>query len=132
MKISTYSRIHIMEGASQWVVPKEYFEPFYNYLVHGWSPGSCFTSVLANDFFGAIQHSHPANTVEVFKRLTGWINNKWPSMAWGSYEAVKNWVNLSEDQRREYLEAAGLLYTEKQEVDLALRGKLYTVEPVLW
>lgn len=115
-----------------WQVPKEFFEPFYNYLINGWEPGSCFSAVLANDFFTAIQRSHPANTVDAFKRTTGWINDKWPQTAWGSYEAVDRWIKLTEEERREILEDTRLIYTERQEVEMALRGKVAGPEPVLW
>ena len=132
MKLSSLNRNRIMEGAYMWQVPKEFFEPFYNYLVHGWEPGGCFTAVLANDFFMAVQRSHPANTVEAFKKTTGWINDKWPHTAWGSYPAVDAWIKLREKDRRQILEDTGLIYTERQEVEMALRGKVAGPEPVLW
>jgi hypothetical protein len=59
-----------------------------NYLVYGYAPGSCFSAVLANDFFGAIGSSHSMNSVEAFKALAGWILNAFPAEAYGSYQAV--------------------------------------------
>jgi hypothetical protein len=99
MNLTKYSRNKILETFQYWSVPKDFADPMFNYLVYGYQPGSCFTSVLANDFSGAIMRSHPSNTVEAFKALVGWINDYVPSMARGSYEVVEAWTNLSDSQR---------------------------------
>lgn len=131
MKLSSLNRNRLKETAAYWHVPKDFYEPLANYLIYGWEPGSCFSAVLANDFFMAVQRSHPSNTVEAFKATTRWINDKWPHTAWGSYPAVDAWIKLREEDRRQILEAAGLIYTERQEVEMALRGKVAGPEPVL-
>jgi hypothetical protein len=115
MNLSKYSRNNILKTFKTWGVPKDFADPMYNYLVHGYQPGSCFTSVLANDFSGAIMRSHPANTVQAFKALAGWINDCVPSMARGSYEVVEAWTNLSDNQRRAVLEAKGLIFSTEEE-----------------
>jgi hypothetical protein len=120
-----------METAAHWHVPKDCYDPMANYLVHGWEPGSCFSAVLANDFFVAIQYSHPANTIEGFKAVTAWISNYFPRRAWGSYRALDDWLNLKEGQRRRYLEEANLIYTEQQEIIMGLQGAT-SQEPILW
>jgi hypothetical protein len=102
----------------------------YNYMVHGFHPGGCFTSVLANDFHGSIMSSHPANTIVAFKSLTGWIHNIMPEQAYGSYEAVSNWCKLDAAARRLILEAKPLIYTEEEEIMLILQNR-YTSEPML-
>ena len=131
MKLTQYSRNIIMKSFQQWDVPKDFADPMYNYLVHGYNPGSCFTSVLANDFMGAIRRSHPANTIEAFKALAGWISDTMPRNAYGSYETVDNWCYLKEDERRTILEKQELIYTAKQETWLAIKGDPIT-EPVLY
>lgn len=131
MTVSQYSRNEILKGMAQWEVPKDYADPMYNYLVHGFSPGSFFTAVLANDFMGAVQHSHPANTIAALKALVGWINDYMPTEARGSYEAVGRWSKKTEVQRRQILEQVRLIYTEKEETWMALKGEP-TVEPTLW
>ena len=131
MKLSEHSRNRLMETFKLWDVPKDFADPMYNYLVHGYSPGSCFTSVLANDFAGAIARSHPANTIEAFKALTGWINDTMPAEAFGSYKEVSDWCYLKGNARREILEGLNLVYTVEDEIMLVLQGEC-THEPVLY
>ena len=131
MKLSEHSRNRVMETFKNWDVPKDFADPFYNYLVHGYSPGSCFTSVLANDFAGAIGSSHPANTVEAFKALASWIHDSAPTEAYGSYEAVTEWTKLDTAERRAILERDHLVFTKEDEMMLVLQGER-TVEPVLY
>jgi len=122
MKLTDYSKHRVMAAAAQWHVDKEYFDPLYNYLVHGFEPGSFWTAVLANDFMSAIQHSHPANRVQNLKAATGWIQDQFPGISYGSYQLVNGWCHMTEAQRRSHLEACSLIYTERQEVELVLRG----------
>lgn len=131
MKLSEHSKNRLMNTFADWKVPKDYADPMYNYLVHGFEPGSFFTAVLANDFCGAIQRSHPANTIEALKHLVGWIRDVVPVKAMGSYEAVKDWTSLDSEQRRALLEWRGLIYSVEDEIMLVLQGE-QTVEPMLW
>jgi len=120
-----------METFADWSVPADFAEPIYNYLVHGWEPGSCFTSVLANDFLSAMSSSHPGNNVDAFKALAGWIRNKMPIESYGSYLAVEHWIKLDPDDRRRVLENHQLIYTSKEEVMLILKSAP-TYEPMLY
>ena len=131
MKLTNHSRNNLLETFSRWDVPKEFSDPMYNYLVHGYNPGSCFTSILANDFAGAIARSHPANTINAFKSLSGWMRDYMPEEAHGSYEKVKAWCGINPEQRRIILEHNRLIYTNKEEVVLILKDER-TVEPVLY
>lgn len=131
MKLSKYSRNRILKTFQNWQVPRDFADPMYNYLVHGYSPGSCFIGVLANDFYSAIRSSHPANTVEAFKALAGWIQDTVPGVAHGNYEALKNWIGLSNEERRIILEQARLIYTKEEEVMLVLAGEP-AHEPILY
>ena len=130
VNISIYSRNRLYATFSKWDVPRDFADPIANYLVYGYEPGGCFTAVLANDFFAAIQSSHPSNTVEAFKCLVGWINDCMPVKAFGSYTAVKEWCKMDEGLRREILERFELIFTEQEEVWLILKDKV-TTEPVL-
>lgn len=121
MNLTVYSRKKLMETFAHWDVPKDFADPMYNYLIYGWAPGSCFSSVLANDFAGAISRSHPANTIEAFKALVGWIDSTVPEEAWGSYEKVSAWGGINPEQRRIILEYNGLIYTPKEETWMALK-----------
>lgn len=131
MKLTKYNRNRLLQTFETWRVPKDFAEPMFNYLVYGFEPGSCFTSVLANDFHGAIRRSHPANTVETFKALAGWIFDTVPAEARGSYKSVDDWIKLTPELRREILERHNLIYTEEEEVMLILRNQ-YTTEPALY
>jgi hypothetical protein len=131
MKLTAYSRHRILATMSLWDMPKEFADPFYNYLVWGFRPGSCFEAILANDFAQAIAHSHPANTVNAFKSLSGWINEYCPQQARGSHKQILFWSSCDEEQRRLILEDCGLIYTSKEEVVLILKD-LPTTEPALY
>jgi hypothetical protein len=128
MMITDYSRHRIMQSAEDWRVEREYFDPLYNFLVYGYEPGSFWTAVLANDWFEAIQRSHPGNQVEALKRACGWVQSKFPPIAYGSYDLVYGWTKMNSSLRRSILEDAHLVYTERQEVEMALRG-VKTHEP---
>ena len=131
MKLTDYSRNRLLATFHKWDVPKDFADSMYNYLVHGFSPGGFFTSVLANDFHSAIARSHPVNTVNSLKSLGGWILDCVPREAHGSYDAVSNWCSLEPQARRQILEESGLIYTEQQEIMMALQGQ-NTQEPVLY
>jgi len=131
MKLTVYSQNRIRQTFADWGVPKDFADPMYNYLVYGYSPGSCFAAILANDFMDAVRHSHPANTVEALKALTGWMRDKLPVESYGSHLAVAHWIRLEEEDRRRVLEIHRLIYTSKEEVLMILKEEP-TVEPVLW
>lgn len=123
MKLSKYSVKKFNEGIELWRVDKDFADPMFNYLVYGFSPGSFFTAVLANDFTSAIARSHPGNTITALKALTGWINNCMPRMAWGSYENVKAWQDKDEEDRRHILVMHNLIFAPKQETFLEIQGE---------
>jgi hypothetical protein len=132
MQVSKVNRNRVMLGASRWLVPREYFDPLYNYLVYGFKPGSFWTAVLANDFMNAIQHSHPANTIEALKHTTAWIRDTFPQGSRGNYRSVKDWVSMDPAERRLTLEHHRILLTEQEEVMAILKGEdARTPEPLL-
>jgi hypothetical protein len=131
MNITVYSWNLLKESCERWSVPRDFADPMLNYLVYGYSPGSCFYAVLANDWRGAIGSSHSMNSVEAFKALTGWIHDVFPAEARGSYQAVDQWCQLDAVVRRAILERQGLIYTQHEEVFKILRNE-HTVEPVLY
>jgi hypothetical protein len=113
-------------------VDKDFADPIYNYLVHGFNPGSFFTSVLANDFMDAMSRSHPANTIPALKKLVSFIVNEMPhGITHGSYEVVDAWTKLSAEERRKILEECKLIFTEKEEIIKVLKDEPVT-EPQMW
>jgi hypothetical protein len=131
MNLTVYSKNKLMQTFADWEVPREYAESMYNYLVWGFRPGSCFDSILANDFAGAILRSHPGNTIEAFKALVAWIDRTVPEEAWGSYNAVYAWCRITPGQRRIILEKHNLIYTSKDEIVMILKAEP-TDEPILY
>ena len=116
MEIADYSKNRLKATFAKWQVDREYSDHMYSYLIYGFEPGSFFTAVLANDFMGAVSHSHPANTIRALKALVGWINDCMPADAYGSYAAVKEWCKMDDKDRRYCLERHQLIYTSKEEV----------------
>ena len=123
MNITVYSRNKLFKTFDACDVPRDFSDSIANYLVYGWEPGSCFTAVLANDFYRAMESSHPVNSVEAFKNLVGWMRNHMPSQSYGDYSRVAVWIKASPEYRRAVLEDHDLIYTAKQETWLALKGE---------
>ena len=132
MNITKFSRNRMMLSATRWTVPRDYFDPLYNYLVHGYEPGSFWTAVLANDFMRAVQSSHPSNDITALKHVVGWIRDSFPQESYGNIFIVEDWVNRSGHDRRQILESARMIYTEQEEIMLGLKGEQIAPEPVLW
>ena len=130
MKLTEHSRNRLLESFVYWGVPKEFADPMYNYLVHGFEPGGFFKGWYAKDAT-AIIRSHPANTVEALKALTKWMMNCLPREAWGSHEQVDAWLKMEPAQRRRLLEQQDLVYSEADEIVLLLKGER-TVEPFFY
>jgi hypothetical protein len=130
--LTAHSRNKFMGTFSQYEVPKDYADPIFNYLVHGFHPGGFWNAVLANDFMGAMGRSHPANTIVALKKIVSWMMNHLVNgTTHGSYEAVDKWLKTPVEERREVLEALGLVYSEKQEIVLILKD-VPTHEVHLW
>ena len=132
MNLTKFSRNRMMLSATRWTVPRDYFDPLYNYLVHGYEPGSFWTAVLANDFMRAVQHSHPSNSIEALKHTSGWIQDSFPLESYGNIFIVEDWIRRSPHERRRILESACMIYTEQEEIMLALKGEKPAPEPMMW
>lgn len=133
MNLTVYSRNRLLDTFAKWDVARDYADPLYNYLVHGFSPGSFWTAVLANDFSRAIMSSHPSNTIGALKHAVAWMNDTLEhGVAWGDYHAVEHWLReMTPAERRRVLETNHLVYTEREEVILILKDTP-THEPILW
>jgi hypothetical protein len=132
MNLTAHSRNRFMDTFVHWEVPRDFADPLYNYLVHGFQPGSFWTAILANDFARAIQCSHPGNTVPALKAAVGWLNDTLEhGVAWGTPDAVEHWLQMTPAERRSVLESNHLVYTGEEEVLLILKDTP-TREPHLW
>lgn len=132
MSLGQLSKNHIKQTAADWEVPKDHWDPLFRYLVNGFDPGGFWSAVLSNDWFKAIQRSHPRNDIQSLKSASAWIQASWPRSSWGSSEIVDQWLRLTDDERRQHLENVGLAYDPKKEVELILRGTEIKEEPQLW
>jgi hypothetical protein len=132
MNLTKFSKDRMKLSATRWSVPRDYFDPLYSYLVHGFEPGSFWTAVLANDFMRAMQSSHPSNDVTALKHTAGWIQDSFPRESYGNIHMVEDWVNRSGHDRRQILESVRMIYTEQEEIMLGLKGQQIAPEPVLW
>lgn len=121
LNLTVFSKRKILETFESCMVQDEHIECLYNYLVFGFEPGGFWTSVLANNFIDAISRCHPANRLADIKDTVDWIREFMPQVGWGSYNHVKQWLELSESERRLILEQHLLIYTEKEETWLALK-----------
>ena len=130
MNLTKFSRNRMMESATRWTVPREYFEPLYNYLVYGFEPGSFWSAVIANDFMRAMQHSHPSNSIPHLKHVVGWMLDSWPADSYGDRDTVILWMDLESGHRRRILESSRLIYSEQEEVMMALKN-VCTHEPFM-
>lgn len=131
MNLTKFSKDRMKLSASRWSVPHDYFDPLYNHLVHAYPPGSFWSAVLSNDFIRAIQCSHPSNTIEALKHTVGWIQDSFPEQSYGSAYRVQTWQDLTSHERRIILESMDLIYSEQDEVMMALKGTK-TYEPMLY
>jgi hypothetical protein len=131
MNLTKFSKDRMKHSASRWSVPRDYFDPLYNHLVHAYPPGSFWSAVLSNDFIRAIQCSHPSNTIEALKHTVGWIQDSFPEQSYGSAYRVQTWQDLTSHERRIILESMDLIYSEQDEVMMALKGTK-THEPMLY
>jgi len=130
--LTKFSRNRMILSATRWTVPRDYFDPLYNYLVHGYEPGSFWSAVLANDFMRAVQSSHPGNKVDALKHTVGWIQDSFPQESYGNIFMVEDWIRRSGHDRRMLLESARMIYTEQEEIMMTLKGERTEPEPVLW
>lgn len=117
MELTKLSKYKFYESAKRWEVDKDYVDPIYNYLVHGFDPGSFFTALLANDAFGAFRRSHPGNTIPALKNLVGWLDDiGLRGTAYGSYDTIRDWLKMNSDVRRIILESRNLILTADEEL----------------
>ena len=82
-------------------IPQEWQQELYNYYICGYSPGSFHTAVFANDLHDAACRSHVANRWSDICAFVRWILEFAPYESYGSRSAVKAWLKLSAEERRE-------------------------------
>ena len=97
-----------------WYVQEPWQQEIYNYFMCGFKPGSFHCALLANDLLGAANHTHIANEWNDIVYFMKWLQEHAPSWAWGSYEAVEEWLYTSEEIRRCACEDRGWILPEDE------------------
>ena len=123
MEYTAYSRIRLINNAQEWSVTQDIYDPLSRYLLYGLMPGSFWSAVLINDWAEAISRSHPGNNIEELKNATRWIASVWPEESHGSIKNVKAWNKMEDLDRRAILVRERLVYTEQEEVMMALSSR---------
>jgi hypothetical protein len=131
--MDSINRNRIYNTLADWHVPREWADVMYRYLGHGLEPGSMFSALLANDARRMIQSSHPLNTMDALKSVSGWVQATVPDQARDSYKNIQSWCNLNDDQRWEILHRHGLVLSAKETTFALLKGsETLEMDPELW
>ena len=72
-----------------------------HYLMRGFAPGGFTTAVLANDLFGAVARADHWNKPAIAE-IVQEIARTCPVTAYGSYEAVRAWIDDEDNRRSKY------------------------------
>ena len=79
-------------------LPNYFFGSMQRYLIHGVPTGSFLHAVMSNDLKHAVECADDDNRERLWVYVL-WMVNYLPSITWGSGERIKNWVELTNDQR---------------------------------
>lgn len=80
----------------------DFCESMERYIEHGYRPGGFAESMLAGDMERALYAADSYNR-RVFWYIARWIREYMPAGAWGSYQAVDNWVDNVDDCRSKWV-----------------------------
>ena len=73
-------------------VPEHTRGALLRYRDKGYEPGGFLVSVLTNDLFGAVSRADMHN-LPAIKDICSWVYMRMPSPAWGSREAMEEWIS---------------------------------------
>lgn len=82
-------------------VPDHTAHALEDYLFRGYPPGRFLSSVLMNDLTGAVWSADHVNR-EALVDIVKFFGHGIPSAAWGSFNAVKYWLDDVDGCRTEY------------------------------
>ena len=89
-------------------VPDLTQESLWNYLAYGISPGGFLTSVLCNDFTGAMCKADHTWNGQSFRDLAMWLIHRAPRESYGNSEKMQVWMKWDDIKRREIMIDRGL------------------------
>lgn len=93
-------------------------ESLEKYIMHGYEPGGFLTAVLANDLFLAVGRADHWNK-DRLPRIVNEVVHTLPDLAFGDYQAVRDWCADKDGRRSHYVE-----YKEQQRVWDIMSGEL--------
>lgn len=73
------------------MIPEQTILTIKNYVEKRYPPGSFVKCVLANDLKGAFGSADIYNRAAMFE-IVKFLYNEIPQNAWGSYEAIDEWL----------------------------------------
>lgn len=74
------------------ILPEHMQGAFKRYIENGIPPGGFAEAILANDLVGAARCADHINCHLLFE-YARWLSEECPRAAWGSYEAVEEWID---------------------------------------
>lgn len=98
--IQEFNEEAIIQKMIGYGLPDYMQEGVLNYLSFGILPGDFLHAVLCNDLFRAVAKSDN-NNIRLLKEWVSFIYNVFPSIAWGSPEAVRNWLEISNQKENQ-------------------------------
>ena len=87
-----------------------------HYLMRGFAPGGFTTAVLANDLYAAVARADHWNKPAIAEIVQA-VADTCPVNAYGSYEAVRDWLDDKDSRRSKYVTWKSLQGPVKQEID---------------
>lgn len=101
-KHAVHSPIRVYRDAYCPIVPDETVEALERYVYHLIPTGSFLMAVLCNDLKEACGRADSNNRRILFETMS-LIYNTIPSISWGSYAKVGNWLNQERNEHKEAL-----------------------------
>ena len=89
-------------------IPDLIQESLWNYLAYGLLPGSFMEAVLKNDFTSAMARADHTWNGRSFKDLARWVEKYVPYYARGNDDDIRDWIKLTDEQRRDIMIELGL------------------------
>lgn len=86
------------------MIPVETKKTIDDYVEKGWEPGHFVGAVLANDLKGAFASADNLNMPYMLE-IVRYVYNEIPHVCRGSYEIIREWVKIKNEERGQEREA---------------------------
>lgn len=82
-------------------ISTDFRESLWLYMAYGIEPGGFGMAVLHNNFYEAVNRAHRMLSADTFRDLSNWLSNCAPQGSFGDITTVSQWINRTDDQRRD-------------------------------